>query len=572
MALRLRSSVAFARTSLRSCQGQLSLAAASRCHYRGNNSASVRWYSAEATGAASAPVNTNTRSTQSYLHARTVNLNNQNLELIKQAAQQNNRTVQVPQFDRSNVKEGIVHIGVGGFHRAHLAVYVDKLLNEHGSNEWGICGVGLQPFDAEMRDALVPQDCLYTVIERAEKGSSASVIGSINSFLFARDDPSKVIDKMAHEDTKIVSMTITESGYFYNENTHQLQVEHPDIAADLAGDLSAPRTTFGFLYAALEKRHHAGLKPFTVLSCDNMLKNGSITKNMLLSFARLRDPKVASWIESQGRFPNSMVDRITPRTSEADKAALADTFGIQDSWPVVTEPFMQWVVEDTFANGRPAFEKVGVQVVGSVHDVERFEAHKLRLLNASHSAIAYAAYLGGFTYVHEVFENPHFFKFIHDMMHEEVKPLLPVIPGVDLDKYCNTLLERFANPTIMDQTARLALNGSGKLPQFIMPSIAEHIMDGTHNFRRLVFCVATWFRFLNGTDEHGKAIFIDDPMAEDLQARALAGGDKPYPLLDIKNLFGDDLRNDKVFVEELSKAMESLYREGTMATLAKYVE
>lgn len=497
-------------------------------------------------------------------------LSNKNLGAIDQAAKQGKMALEVPNFDRSEVKEGIVHVGVGGFHRAHLAMYIDRLMNQHGDRDWAICGVGLRPFDAGIRDALVDQDCLYTLVERGEKSSSARVIGSISSFLFAPDGPSKVIDKMAHPDTRIVSMTITESGYYYNENTHQLQIQHPDIAADLAGDLSSPQTIFGFLFAALAKRRAAGLKPFTVLSCDNMQKNGSITRHMLLTFARARDPQLADWIEAEGRFPNSMVDRITPRTTDEDKVSLSDNFGVKDSWPVVCEPFTQWVIEDTFANGRPALEKVGVQVVPNVHEVEKFECHKLRLLNASHTAIAYAAYLSGIEYVHEVFKNPVFYKFVYDMMHKEVKPLMPAIEGVDIDKYCDTLLQRFANPNIKDQVSRLTINGSGKLPQFIMPSVAEQIMAGTHDFKRLVFVTASWFRFLNGTDEQGKPIFIDDAMVEDLRPKAIEGGDKPFPLLDVKSLFGDDLRNDKIFVEELTKAMESLYREGTMATLAKY--
>lgn len=503
--------------------------------------------------------------------APTIKLSNQNLGAIR--SQVHHRQVPTsPAFDRTNVKEGIVHIGIGGFHRAHLAVYVDELMGEHGVRDWAIAGVGLQPFDAAMRDALVPQDCLYTVIERSAQGSEARVIGAINSFLFAPDGPEKVIAKMAHPDTKIVSMTITETGYYYNENTHQLQIQHPDIVADLASDLKAPRTTFGYLYAALAKRHEAGLKPFTVLSCDNMQKNGTITANMLLTFARHRDPKIAEWIEKNGAFPNSMVDRITPRTAEADKVDLAEKFGVEDAWPVVTEPFKQWVVEDKFADGRPAFEKVGAQVVPRVSDVEKFECHKLRLLNASHTSMAYTAFLGGFEYVHQVIENPMFNRYLFNMMQQEVKPLLPEIPGVNIDAYCNKLMERFANPTIMDQINRLTLNGSGKLPQFIMPSVAEQIMARTHNFKRLVFCVASWFRYLHGVDEQGRTYTIDDPMAKDLQARAIAGGDKPYPLLDVKNLFGDDLREDKIFVDELTKALELIHRDGAVATLAKYVD
>ncbi|KAI4856029.1 mannitol 2-dehydrogenase, partial [Aureobasidium sp. EXF-8846] len=312
--------------------------------------------------------------------ASSLKLLTKNLSQI--AAQSGRATVRVPTYDRSSVKEGVVHIGVGGFHRAHLAVYLHNLMEKHNVRDYAIAGVGLQPFDASMRDILKDQDHLYTVIERGADGSSANVNGAITSFLFAPDNRQAVIDKMAHPDTKIVSMTITESGYYYNENTHELQAEHPDIQHDLKNE-NSPKTTFGFLYAGMKRRHQLGLNPFTVLSCDNMQKNGSITRHMLVSFAKLANPEIANWISEKGAFPNSMVDRITPRTEKNDIAALAEDFGIEDAWPVVTEPFMQWVVEDKFCDGRPPFEKVGVQVVKDVHDVEQFEMHKLRLLNGS---------------------------------------------------------------------------------------------------------------------------------------------------------------------------------------------
>lgn len=498
-----------------------------------------------------------------------VKLNSKNLPAIQKLAAAQQPTV--PSYKRDGLKEGIVHLGIGGFHRSHLAVYIHELLGKGKARDFAIGGVGLQPFDAAMRDALIPQDCLYTLVERAATGSSAHVIGSINSYLFAPSDPVAVINKMAHEDTKIVSMTITESGYFYNENTHQLQVNHPDIVADLgASDLSKPRTTFGYLYGALEQRYNKNQKPFTVLSCDNMQGNGTITGNMLKSFAKLRNPKFAEWIAEHGAFPNSMVDRITPRTTEEDKVSLAETFGVQDDWPVVAEPFKQWVIEDHFSQGRPAFEDVGVQVVANLHQVEQFEAHKLRLLNASHTAMAYLAFLAGFDYVHEVIEHPVFRKFIHGMMHEEVKPLLPQIPGVDLDAYCDKLLERFANPTIMDQITRLTLNGSGKLPQFVMPSVAEQIMAGTHDLKRLSLVVASWFRYLHGVNEQGKPYAIDDARADELSAKAIQGGHEVYPLMDTKDLFGDDLRGDKIFMEELGRALASLHKDGAMKTLENY--
>lgn len=478
--------------------------------------------------------------------------------------------VRVPTYDRLKAKNGIVHVGVGGFHRAHLAVYVDKLMEKHGQRDWAIAGVGLQPFDKSMRDILKDQDHLYTVIERGASGSCANVVGSINSFLFAPDDREAVIAKMAHPDTHIVSLTITESGYYYNENTHELQSENADIQHDVKNP-DAPRTTFGFLYAAMLRRYKQGLKPFTVLSCDNMQKNGSITRHMLISFAKLCDPKVADWIAQEGGFPNSMVDRITPRTEKTDIVNLAETHGIEDAWPVVTEPFMQWVVEDKFSDGRPPFEKVGVQVVPDVHDVEQFEMHKLRLLNGSHSALGYPGQLAGFKYIHEVIGHPVYRKFVWQMMQEEVKPLLPEIPGVNIDEYCNTLMERFSNPTIMDQLPRICLGASGKIPQFIMPSIAEQIRDKDHNLRRLTFVAAAWFHYIKGVDDNGNKFEVDDPMREELQAKAHAGGNKPDELLSIKMLFGDDLRNDKIFVDELTKAMELIARDGVMATLPKYV-
>lgn len=489
-------------------------------------------------------------------------LNNANLSRLQYAT--------VPTYDRTTIKQGIVHVGVGGFHRAHLAVYVDSMLEQLGLRDWSICGVGLQPFDAAMKDALVPQDSLYTVVERSALGAKARVIGSITDYLFAPDNSEAVIAKMSHPDTHIVSMTITESGYFYNENTHELETEHPDIAFDLIGK-GSPRTFFGYVYAALARRYEAGLKPFTVLSCDNMQKNGHITRDMLLSFAKLRDPNVAAWIAQNGAFPNSMVDRITPRTVAADVHSLAEDFGIEDSWPVITEPFMQWVIEDKFADGRPPFEKVGVQVVKDVKDVEQFELIKLRLLNASHSALGYAGYLAGFKHIHEAIGHPLFHKYIFNMMQQEVKPLLPQIPGVDIDEYCKTLINRFSNPALKDEITRICLGGSGKLPQFIMPSIAEQIVAGGP-LRRLTLCAAAWFRYLNGIDEQGQEFKLDDPMAAELQLLAREGGTDPMKLLSVSTLFGDDLRDDERFISELTKAMESLYREGSMATLAKYAE
>lgn len=507
-----------------------------------------------------------------WLAAMALKLNTQNLTSILNAAKTAGVTVNIPNYPRGKaVKEGIVHIGVGGFHRAHLAFYVDRLMRHHNVTDYAICGVGLTPFDNVMRDALNSQDGLYTAIERSPTGSIAHILGGINSYLFAPDDREAVIAKMAHPDTRIVSLTITESGYYYNENTHQLQTENPDIQADLAGDKD-PKTTFGFLYHAMARRHQAGLNPFTVMSCDNMQGNGSITRNMLVSFARLRNPPLADWIDSKGQFPNAMVDRITPSTSEDDKVGLAKEFGIEDSWPIVTEPFTQWVVEDHFVNNeRPPFEKVGVQIVKDVKNVEEFEKHKLRLLNGSHAIIAYGGWLAGYKYVHEVIANPLFREFVWNMMQEEVKPTLPNIPGHNVDEYCKTLIERFSNPPIRDTLPRICGGGTGKIPQFIMPTIAEEIWV-TGPFRRLCFTAATWFHYIKGVDDLGNKFEVSDPMLEEIQAKAIAGGTDPRELLSIKSLFGDDLRNDERFVATMTEALEDIARDGVLKSLPKWIK
>jgi mannitol 2-dehydrogenase len=484
-------------------------------------------------------------------------LNSQNLSQYQNVA--------IPTYQREGVKQGIVHVGVGGFHRAHLASYVDTLLEQFSVKDWSICGVDLQPFAAPMRDALSGQDNLYTIIECTAEGTSARVCGSITDYLFAPDNSEAVITKMAHPDTHIVSMTVTESGYYINENTHKLQTDHPDIAADLSGE-QPPRTVFAYLYAALERRHAAGLRPFTVMSCDNMQGNGDISRNMLVAFAREKNPEVADWIEKNGGFPNSMVDRITPRTSEEDKLNLTKNFGVEDAWPVVTEPFHQWVLEDQFVDGRPPFEKAGVQVVPNVHKVEEYELIKLRLLNASHSAMGYAGELAGFTYIHEVIGNPIYRKYVFNMMQEEVKPLLPQIPGVSVDDYCQTLLGRFSNPTLKDELPRICLGGSGKIPQFIMPSIAEQIRAGGP-LRRLTLCAAAWFRYNRGINDQGQAFKVDDPMVEELQEHA---NKDPINVLEIRSLFGDDLRRDERFVKELKSALAGLEKEGAMKMIEKY--
>lgn len=489
----------------------------------------------------------------------TIKLNQSNLQRLS-------TNVQAPNYDRSGVAQSIVHIGVGGFHRSHQAVYIDDLCQDHGVTEWGFCGVGLLAHDTGIRDALRSQDCLYTVVERSADGDQTRVIGSIVEFLFAPDNPEAVIEKMASNDTRIVSLTITEGGYFIDQGTGEFQEDHPSIVHDLAHP-DRPECAFGYLLEALERRRQRGMKPFTVLSCDNVQGNGDVTRKVMLRFAELRDPSLKNWLAEQGAFPNCMVDRITPATTDADRALVRESFGIEDAWPVVTEPFRQWVIEDRFCNGRPAFEKVGVQMTPDVHP---YETMKLRLLNAGHSAMGYLGYLAGFEYIYEIMADPQFRKSIRDLMNEEVTPILKPVPGVDLDEYKETLIERFANPTVKDQTSRICLDGSAKMPKFILPSIREQLAHGGP-VRRLSLAVASWCRFLAGTDEQGKPIEIQDPMADELHQHAKAADKDLRPFLGMREIFGDDLPQSPVFVQQVGDALQSLYDVGAKATLVKYL-
>src|SRR5579859_4192480 len=335
-----------------------------------------------------------------------------------------------PTYAREHLRSAIVHFGVGGFHRAHQALYLDEIAERRISSAWAEHGIGLLPGDRRMADALIPQDCLYTVVERSAEQDRARVIGALGGYTFAPDNPRAVLERLADPQTRIVSLTITEGGYLVDDMTGLFDASSPAIQQDV--DRAAPTTVFGYIVAGLERRRAAGLGPFTVLSCDNLQGNGSVARTAVVSFARLGDESLAQWIDANVAFPNAMVDRITPQTTDADRAMVAQTFGIADAWPVVTEPFKQWVIEDHFSYGRPPLEDVGVQIVGDVHP---YETMKLRLLNASHQAMAYLGYLAGFRYAHEVMADRDFVTLLTRFMDEEVTPLLPAVPGIDLGEY-----------------------------------------------------------------------------------------------------------------------------------------
>ena len=461
-------------------------------------------------------------------------LNEETLHLL-------NSTVTVPKYNRRSVTPGIVHVGVGGFHRAHEAVYTDDLLGQGGADQWGICGVGLRPEDKAMQGALAPQDCLYTVVTRSAQGDEARVVGSLVRYLFAPEEEQAVRDVLASAQTRIVSLTITEGGY------------STETAAQ-AGSV------FAYLAKVLEERRRQNIPAFTVLSCDNLPNNGEAAKHALLAAAGHGD--LAAWIKENVAFPNSMVDRITPQTTDADRALALSEFGIQDAWPVVCEPFKQWIIEDKFADGRPRWEQAGAQFVP---DVAPYETMKLSLLNGSHFAMAYLGFLAGFTTVPILMADPDFRLFIQRLMDEEVTPLLPPVPGIDLTDYKATLLHRFDNPAIKDQITRLCLNGSSKFPQYLRRSLSEAIkMD--RPCRLLTLALAGWMRYLTGEDEQGRAYTVDDPRSAELTARAKSGRQDPRPLLELTDIFGD-LGQSEAFVRQLSDDLWRLYEGGARAAL-----
>jgi mannitol 2-dehydrogenase len=472
----------------------------------------------------------------------------------------------VPAYDRQGVTQSIVHIGVGGFHRAHQAVYLDDLLHMPGNSGWGICGIGLLSQDSRMRDALLPQNCLYTVVECSAAGEHARVIGSLLNFLYAPEDPQAAIEKMTSPECRIVSLTITEGGYYLNQGTGEFDYSHPDIVHDLRHP-DEPCCSFGYLAEALGRRRRRGLPPFTVMSCDNLQHNGDVTKKMILAFVERRDPALSKWLAENCAFPNSMVDRITPATTKEHRAMVRQKFGIDDAWPVVTEPFKQWVIEDCFPNGRPPWEQAGAQVTS---DVLPYEKMKIRLLNASHQAMCHAGRLLGYQYVHETMADPHIRKLVTTLMDVEVTPLLPEVHGIDLEAYRKTLIERFANPAIRDQLSRIGMEGSARIPKFILPSIHEQLARAGP-IKMLSLILACWFRCLRETDEHGKELPIIDPLADKLRECARRGGADPRGLLGISELFGDVLPESQVFVSEVSHALRSLYEKGARATLVEYV-
>lgn len=469
--------------------------------------------------------------------------------------------VQRPAYDRGSLTIGIVHLGIGAFHRAHQAVYTDDALVSDPS--WAIAGVSLR--HPTTRDALGPQDGLYTVAARSAGGDDFRVIGAISRLLVAPEDPEAVLALMAAPATRIVSLTVTEKGYCHEPATGTLNEAHPDIVHDLANP-EAPRSAVGFVVAALDRRRRSALAPFTVLSCDNLPANGETLARVAIRFAHLRAPELGDWVKANVAFPSTMVDRIVPATSEADRGFVREALGLADAWPIVTEAFRQWVIEDNFLAGRPAWEEHGATLTA---DVTPFELMKLRLLNSSHSSLAYLGYLAGQETVADAMEAPGFAQFTAGLM-EEITPTLPPLPGFDLAGYKRELCERFRNPALHHRLYQIAMDGSQKLPQRMLGAARDLIAVG-RPFPHLALGIAAWMRYVAGFDEAGRPIPVQDPLTETIRERLGARRDAEAiheTALSLAQVFGEDLPVSEPFVAATRAALVRLMTQGAARAVA----
>jgi mannitol 2-dehydrogenase len=464
-------------------------------------------------------------------------------------------SIPVPNYNRASLKTGIVHIGVGGFHRAHQAYYLHQLRQLGKASDWNICGIGLREADSKLHDIFKKQDHLYTLMVKHPNGKiKPEVIGSIVDFKMGIKNPEPVIAQMANADTKIVSLTITEGGYNFNPNTGEFNFDNPNIKHELQNPQN-PKTIYGFLTAALKRRRDAGLPAFTILICDNIEHNGDMARKMLLTFAKAQDADLAKWIAKEVCFPNSMVDRITPVTTKADIETLEQNYNIKDEWPVTCEPYIQWVVEDKFSNGRPEFEKVGVQFVP---DVGPYEKMKLRLLNAGHSVLGLLGVIHGHTTINACVEDETFATYLRAFMDTEATPVLGDIKGINLEDYKDSLLERFGNPNIKDSVGRICMESSAKLPKFLIATIHENLATGG-SIEFATWVIAAWCYYNDkGIDRHGHPIEIIDDMSSELHQAAKQTTIDPLAFIRQESLFGNLIKNER-FTKLYTEVVHKLY-------------
>jgi mannitol 2-dehydrogenase len=472
--------------------------------------------------------------------------------------------VVVPRYDRSKLTPGILHFGVGNFHRAHQAVYLDELLSTGRDHDWAIVGAGVLPADVAARARLKEQDWLTTVVEQDSGHMSARVTGGMVDYL-TPGETALILDRLADPAIRIVSLTITEGGYYIDPASGVFNPKHPDIAAD-AANIASPRTVFGLILAGLMRRRATGTLPFTVMSCDNIPHNGHVARDAVTGLAALVDPRLADWINENVAFPNGMVDRITPATTDRERQVLKDEFGVEDNWPVFCEPFRQWVLEDNFPTGRPAFEQVAVEFVA---DVSPFELMKIRILNGGHAVIAYPAGLMDIHFVHEAMQEPLIRAFLLKVEREEIIPVVPPVPGVVLEEYRALTERRFSNPKIGDTVRRLCLDGSNRQPKFIIPTIDDRLKAG-QGIDGLALESALWCRYCFGTTDSGAEIAPNDPNWDRMQATARAAKDNPSAWLAMEDIYGEVGRSP-VFAAAFGKHLKALWKERARTVLERYL-
>ena len=469
-----------------------------------------------------------------------------------------------PTYSRDDLTPGIVHIGVGNFHRAHQAWYLHRLMNEGLARDWAIIGAGVRQGDAVMRDKLLRQDCLTTLIELRPEGTRAEVCGAMIDFLPVEPDNASLIAQMAQPAIRIVSLTVTEGGYFVNPATGTFHAAHPDIAHDAANPTS-PRTAFGAIVAALRIRRDTGAGPFTVQSCDNLSGNGGITRDTVLGLARLSDQELAGWIAANCSFPNSMVDCIVPATGAAEIAA-ARAFGIEDAAPVTHEHYRQWVIEDAFCAGRPDWDQVGAIFTDDVHD---YETMKIRILNAGHQVLANAGELLGLATIADCMSDAQLSAFWRKVEMDEIVPHVRAVPGTTPAAYVSLIESRFSNPAIRDTTRRVAFDGGARHTGFVLPVLRDGLAAGSP-ISGLALVEALWARMCQGMREDGSRIEPNDPAWDKLQLRAEAARIHPGAWLEQVDIYGE-LGTDSRFASAF-EAWSTLIREkGTRAALDAYV-
>jgi len=471
--------------------------------------------------------------------------------------------IRVPKYDRSQMKIGIVHIGPGAFFRGHQAVYMDDVMNTENDLRWGICAVSLK--SPNFRDSLKPQDNLYSVVEQFQAGDAVRVIGSIAKTMVAFENPKAVIDQMADPDVKLVTLTVTQKGYYYDNKSGQLDFNHPDIKKDLE-DTADPVSTVGYLVAALEKRMKNGTPPFTVMSCDNLPGNGNILRSVVLAYAGHKSPELRKWISDNVAFPNTMVDRIVPQTT-AEQVQKITSHGIADAWPIYTEPFRQWIIEDNFSNDMPDVQEAGATLV---EDVVPYELMKIRILNGSHMALGPVGYLSGYAIGNLALENPAIKKFIDGFMDEVIHTLLPV-PGINIAEYKQDILDRISQ--LPDDLTRLARNGSQKVPSRFLDPLRDAIPRNTP-YDHMAFAIAAWMKYLKGYNAAGDAFDINDEegIRMGLQDLARNSNGDPHPLLAVRQIFGPDLSSHRPFVQKIETWLHAIESKGMLNALQEFEE